>query len=444
MAGSARRDVQEPEESSGHAHPARRTPLSLDRLPDRRDTDRPAIRSDRSRQGDRHRASVVSGLDRARRPSPQARRVARGPSRLVAPARARRDHRHAWPGRSLLPQELWRGQCALKDDAEMSADLSPGDATRCARAAAPAASVSRPLVPSLDLSVFYEIADLDQIDGLNTGRLSGFSYARDGHPNAVQLAAKMCAIERAAAGLVCASGMAAIASTLLTLVSQGDHVIISEGLYGKSTTLVSRELVRFGVTHDSFDPASPDSLETLITSRTRLVLVETISNPLLRVSDLEAIARLARGAEVPLMVDHTFAPLLCRPIELGATFVMHSVTKLIGGHSDLTLGVVVGPRTAIDRIRSVASTFGLTGNPFESWLALRGLATLSLRSDRASATALDLAARLEAHPQVTRVVPQPIMPLDLPVKVRPWELTVYPRSHIRRWLGVTRPAKARM
>ena len=286
----------------------------------------------------------------------------------------------------------------------MSADLSPGDATRCARAAAPVASVSRPLVPSLDLSVVYEIADLDQIDGLNTGRLSGFSYARDGHPNAVQLAAKMCAIERAEGGLVCASGMAAIASTLLTLVSQGDHVIISEGLYGKSTTLVSRELVRFGVTHDSFDPARPETLEKLITSRTRLVLVETISNPLLRVSDLEAIARVARGAGVPLMVDHTFAPLLCRPIELGATFVMHSVTKLIGGHSDLTLGVVVGPREAIDRIRSVASTFGQTGNPFESWLALRGLATLSLRSDRASATALELAARLEAHPKVTRVV----------------------------------------
>lgn len=103
----------------------------------------------------------------------------------------------------------------------MSADLSPGDATRCARAAAPAASVSRPLVPSLDLSVVYEIANLDQIDGLNTDRLSGFSYARDGHPNAVQLAGKISAIERAEASLVCASGMAAIASTLLTLVSQG-------------------------------------------------------------------------------------------------------------------------------------------------------------------------------------------------------------------------------
>ena len=101
---------------------------------------------------------------------------------------------------------------------------------------------------------------------------------------------------------------------------------------------------------------------------------------MLRVADLEAIARVGREADVPVLVDHTFAPLLCRPLALGATFVMHSVTKLIGGHSDLTLGVVAGPRDQIDRIRAVASTFGQTGNPFESWLALRGLATLSLRS----------------------------------------------------------------
>ena len=198
--------------------------------------------------------------------------------------------------------------------------------------------------------------------------------------------------------------MAAIAATLLALTSQGDHVIISEGLYGKTTTLVSRELVRFGVTHDGFDPANLETLKTLITARTRLILVETISNPLLGVSDLEAIAGVAREGGVPLLVDHTFAPLLCRPIELGATFVMHSVTKLIGGHSDLTSGVVVGPSKQIGMIQAVASTFGQTGNPFESWLALRGLSTLSLRSDRASATALDLAVRLEAHPKITRVL----------------------------------------
>jgi cystathionine beta-lyase/cystathionine gamma-synthase len=285
----------------------------------------------------------------------------------------------------------------------MPADPSPRDSTLCARGIDSPPSVSRPLAPPIELSSVYRIADLDQIDSLYDGNLHGFFYARDGHPNALELAAKLARLEGAEAGLVCASGMAAIAATLLATISQGEHVLISEGLYGKTTTLVARELFRFGVSHDSFDPANPESLAKVITAQTRLIVVETVSNPLLRVADLEAISRVARESNVPVLVDHTFAPLLCKPIGLGATLVMHSVTKLIGGHSDLMLGAVVGPQERIERIKSVASTFGQTGNAFESWLALRGLATLSLRADRASATALVLARRLEGHPGVTRV-----------------------------------------
>jgi cystathionine beta-lyase/cystathionine gamma-synthase len=253
------------------------------------------------------------------------------------------------------------------------------------------------------LSVVYRIADLDQIDGLSEGRLHGFSYARDGHPGAIQLAAKLAELEHAEAGLTCASGMAAIASTLLAFSGQGNHLLIAEGLYGKTTTLVTRELSRFGVTHSCFDAARPGALASHLTPATRLIIAETISNPLLRVADLEAIAQVSREFGVPLLVDHTFAPLLCRPIELGATFVMHSVTKLMGGHSDLTSGVVVGPREHVDRIKEVASTFGQTGNPFESWLALRGLATLNLRAERAGFNAAEIARRLEDHPRVVQV-----------------------------------------
>jgi cystathionine beta-lyase/cystathionine gamma-synthase len=285
----------------------------------------------------------------------------------------------------------------------MSADPAPRDSTLCARGTENLPSVSRPLAPPIELSSVYRIADLDQIDGLYDGSLHGFFYARDGHPNALELADKLARLEGAEAGLVCASGMAAIAATLLATVSQGENVVISEGLYGKTTTLVAKELFRFGVSHDSFDPSDPESLAKVTTKQTRLILVETVSNPLLRVADLEAISRVAREASVPVLVDHTFAPLLCKPIELGATFVMHSVTKLIGGHSDLTLGAVVGPLERIERIREVASTFGQTGNPFESWLALRGLATLSLRSARTGATALELARLLEGHNGVARV-----------------------------------------
>ena len=111
---------------------------------------------------------------------------------------------------------------------------------------------------------------------------------------------------------------------------------------------------------------------------------------------------MTREAGIPLAVDNTFAPLLCRPIEHGATFVVHSATKMIGGHSDLTLGVLVGPSRLVEPIRNLASTLGQTGNPFESWLALRGLATLSVRIERASSTALELARRLEEHPNVNR------------------------------------------
>lgn len=275
--------------------------------------------------------------------------------------------------------------------------------TRCARAPLPPRSASRPLASPLELSAVYRISDLDQIDRLNEGTDSGFTYAREGHPNAVQLAQQVADLEAAEAGLVCASGMAAIASVLLTLLRHEDCILLSEGLYGKTTTLVARELVRFGVQFRTFDPSSPPSLQEALASNARLVLVETVSNPLLRVADLEAIAVICRRAGLVLAVDHTFAPLLCRPFELGAHLVVHSVTKLIGGHSDLTQGVVVGTRDLIERIQGVAATFGLVGNPFESWLALRGLATLAVRSDRCCATALELARRLARHPGVASV-----------------------------------------
>ena len=258
------------------------------------------------------------------------------------------------------------------------------------------------MVPSIDLSVVYCPADLDHVDALSDGTAKGFIYARDNHPNATQLAEKMSRLEGGEAGLVCASGMGAIASVFLSLLSQGDHVLVAKGTYGKTTALVTRQLARWGINHDFFDAADAGTLRSRLTPKTRLVFVETVSNPLLRVADLDSLVGATRDAGLPLAVDNTFAPLLCRPIERGATLVVHSATKMIGGHSDLTLGVVVGPTGLIDPIRVVASTLGQTGNPFESWLALRGLATLSLRIERASRNALELARRFEEHGNVNR------------------------------------------
>jgi cystathionine beta-lyase/cystathionine gamma-synthase len=285
----------------------------------------------------------------------------------------------------------------------MPEPTGPQPATTCARPPVPDPSKTRPLAPPLQLSTVYEFDGIEQVDAVYQGREAGFIYARDGHPNAFQLASKVASLESAEAALVCASGMAAESVLMLAMLGQGDRVALAGGMYGRTTLLVARELSRFGIEHDLFDQSRPESLRAALTPRTRLAFVETLSNPLLRLADVEGLAGITRGAGVTLAVDHTFAPLLCRPLELGADVVIHSATKSIGGHSDVTLGLLAGPRELIDRIAPIASTFGLTGNPFDSWLALRGIATLAVRTDRACASALELARRLAEHRAVEKV-----------------------------------------
>jgi cystathionine beta-lyase/cystathionine gamma-synthase len=279
----------------------------------------------------------------------------------------------------------------------------PDPATTCARPPIPDLSKVPPLAPPLQLSSVYQFEDVEQVDAVYQGQIPGFIYARDGHLNGHQLAAKVAELEGGEAAVVCGSGMAAEAALMLGLLDQGDRVALAEGIYGRTILLVAKELARFGVEHDLFDQSSPASLRAVLTPKTRLVFVETLSNPLLRLADIEGLARIAKKAGVPLAVDHTFAPLLCRPLELGADVVIHSATKSIGGHSDVTLGLLVGSRDLMNRLTPIASTFGLTGNPFDSWMALRGIATLAVRTERASASALELADRLERHPSVAKV-----------------------------------------
>jgi cystathionine beta-lyase/cystathionine gamma-synthase len=247
------------------------------------------------------------------------------------------------------------------------------------------------------------------VEALYGGEARGFIYARDGHPNASQLAAKIAALEGAEAALVCASGMGAEAAVFLSCLDAGDHVALSEGLYGRTVALVNKELSRYGIRSSLFDSTRPETLRPAFEARTKLVFVETLSNPLVRLADVAGAAAIAHAGGAKLVVDNTFAPLLCRPLELGADLVVHSATKLIGGHSDLTLGLLAGRKSLVERASALASTFGLTGNPFESWLALRGSATLGVRSERACANALNLAERLKQHPRV-RAVHYPGLP----------------------------------
>lgn len=276
-------------------------------------------------------------------------------------------------------------------------------ATRCARPLDWPESATPPLAIPLQPSAVYRVTGLDQIDALYQGTQPGFIYARDAQPNAAALAERLAELEGAEAGLIAASGMAATAAAALTLLDAGTHVALADSLYGRTTTLFARELARLGVTHSLFDANDPTSLHAICTPQTRLAVVETLSNPLLRLADLPGLAAVARDRQVPLMVDNTFAPLIARPIDHGATLVLHSLTKLIGGHSDLTQGVLLGPRGLIQRAAGVASTFGLSGNAFESWLCARGLQSLAVRSDRVNQTALAVAQRLAEHPAVRAV-----------------------------------------
>jgi cystathionine gamma-synthase len=198
--------------------------------------------------------------------------------------------------------------------------------------------------------------------------------------------------------------MSAIASIVLGLLKSGDHVVAGNQLYGRTLRLVSQELPRLGFATDLVDATDVAAVERAIRPNTRLVLVEVVSNPLLRVVDVAAVAAVARARGVLTVVDNTFpTPLALQPLSLGAHVVFHSITKMLAGHSDVTLGVVCGTRELLTPIRDTIVTWGLNGSPFDCWLAERGMNTLELRVARANANAAALAATLARDAAVTRV-----------------------------------------
>ncbi len=264
---------------------------------------------------------------------------------------------------------------------------------------------SVPLVPPLYQSSVYTLPDLDALDRIMNAEAPGFIYARDGHPNGRQLAEQLAALEGANWSVVCGSGMAAISAVVLSTVSQGERIVASNRLYGRTTQLFMEELPRFGVRTTLVDTNDLAAVRAALDEPARLLFVETMSNPLLRVVDLEALVELAEERSCRLVVDNTFAtPVLCRPLDYGADAVMESLTKMIGGHSDVTLGVLCGRDDVLAETTRTVSIFGLASNPFDCWLAQRGLATLPLRLKAASANAAALADWLADQPGVTRVV----------------------------------------
>ena len=262
-----------------------------------------------------------------------------------------------------------------------------------------------PLVPPLFLSSVYTLPDLDALDRVMNAERPGYVYARDAHPNARQLGARLASLESAEWGLVTSSGMAALSAILLATLEKGQRVVASKHLYGRTTQLLGEQLSRFGVETTFVDTSDLAQTEEALSRPARLVLVETLSNPLLRAVDLPALAEMSRRRGALLVVDNTFAtPVLTRPLELGADLVMESLTKMIGGHADVTLGVVCGNGQRVTELAGASSIWGLSSSPFECWLALRGLDTLPLRTRSACDNALELARWLRPQPGVARVI----------------------------------------
>jgi cystathionine beta-lyase/cystathionine gamma-synthase len=264
---------------------------------------------------------------------------------------------------------------------------------------------SSPLVPPLYQSSVYTLPDLDVLDRIMNAEEPGFIYARDGHPNARHLAAQVAQLEGAAWGVVCGSGMAAISAILLSLVQQGDRIVASNRLYGRTSQLFAQEFARYGVQAAFVDTGDLQLVAQALDQPARILFVETMSNPLLRLVDLVGLVQLAKDRNSRVVVDNTFAtPVLCRPLELGADLVMESLTKMIGGHSDVTLGALCGNGDLLPQVSQVVSIWGLAANPFDCWLAERGLATLPLRMRAASANAARVADWLAEQPGVARVI----------------------------------------
>jgi len=245
--------------------------------------------------------------------------------------------------------------------------------------------------------------DLDDYDAVARGERPGHYYGRNSNENRAMLERAVAELEGADAGLAVASGMAALHLAILALAPKPVTIVATRELYGGTMNLLRQDLEPAGYEAHFVDMADLDAVRRALDGA-GLVLIETITNPLCGVADIEAIGRMARDRGARVLVDNTFAtPILCRPLELGADVVMHSATKYIGGHSDLVAGVVVGGAEVIAAARARSVRTGATLGPFEAWLALRGLRTLDVRMARHSENALALAHALRTTSGVSKV-----------------------------------------
>jgi len=237
------------------------------------------------------------------------------------------------------------------------------------------------------------------------GRHKGFEYARTQNPTRFALERNIAAIENGKAGFAFASGMAAIGA-VATLLKSGDHVVVTANTYGGTFRLFDKVLTRYQLEFSYVDTSRPELIEQAIQPNTKLLFVETPTNPVMKLTDLRRAAEIAHARGVKIVVDNTFAsPYVQRPLELGADLVVHSTTKYLNGHSDSIGGIVVAVRDDdIEWLRFIQNTEGAILSPMDSWLVLRGTKTLAVRMAQHNRNGLAIAEFLEGHPKVQEVM----------------------------------------
>ncbi len=241
-------------------------------------------------------------------------------------------------------------------------------------------------------------------DGVG-GLRGGYEYSRSANPTRTALEENLAALEGGTRGLAFASGLAAEDCLLRTVLRPGDHLVIPDDAYGGTFRLITKVAERWGVAWSVARTSDPAAVRAALRPETKLIWVETPSNPLLGVTDIALVAEIARSAGARLVVDNTFAsPYLQQPLALGADVVVHSTTKYLGGHSDVVGGALVTSDAGLaQELAFHQNAMGAVAGPFDSWLVLRGIKTLAVRMDRHSANAARIAEALAAHPRVTRV-----------------------------------------
>jgi cystathionine gamma-lyase len=268
--------------------------------------------------------------------------------------------------------------------------------TKCVRAAIQPDPATGAIVPPIYQTATYVLPEI--------GKDRGFDYTRSSNPTRQILEQQMAELEGMKYGTAFASGMSAV-DAVLRMFKSGDHIVSSDDVYGGVIRLFNQILRRFGLDFTFVDSSDPDNVAAAVRPETRMIWVETPSNPLLKVTDLEAVGRIARDRGVLFGVDSTFAtPVHLRPAEYGADVVMHSTTKYLSGHNLIIGGIVLTSRDDLqEQLKFLQRSMGAVPGPFDCWLALAGLKTLALRMRRHSDNGLAVARYLESHPKVTSV-----------------------------------------